>query len=78
MLHLDFDCSNATAVPGMTAGASSSMDKKKSSVWNDTETTISVNWSGGGEIKVSTINLPCVLRALFNILTICVCTGPCN
>ena len=29
------------------------MDKKKSSTWADTETTISVNWSGGGEIKVS-------------------------
>ena len=54
MLYLDFHCSNATAVPGMTAGASSSLDKKKSSVWNDTETTISVNWSGGGEIKAST------------------------
>ncbi|MCJ1401703.1 hypothetical protein MMC11_004920 [Xylographa trunciseda] len=39
------------AAPGLTAGASSSVDKKKTSVWNDTETTISVNWSGGGEIK---------------------------
>ncbi|MCJ1288836.1 hypothetical protein MMC34_000366 [Xylographa carneopallida] len=39
------------AAPGLTAGASSSVDKKKTRVWNDTETTISVNWSGGGEIK---------------------------
>ncbi|MCJ1319163.1 hypothetical protein MMC15_004496 [Xylographa vitiligo] len=39
------------AAPGLTAGASSSVDKKKTSVWNDTETTISVNWSGGGDIK---------------------------
>ncbi|MCJ1394266.1 hypothetical protein MMC18_007144 [Xylographa bjoerkii] len=39
------------AAPGLTAGASTSVDKKKTSVWNDTETTISVNWSGGGEIK---------------------------
>jgi len=27
------------------------MDKHKSDVWDDTETTISVNWAGGGNIK---------------------------
>ena len=70
MLYLEFDCSNATAVSGMTAGASSSLDKKKSSVWNDTETTISVNWSEGGEIKVNKkFFLSIVPRALSNILT---------
>jgi hypothetical protein len=40
------------AVPGLSVGASFGVDKKKSEVWDETETTISVNWSGGGEIKV--------------------------
>lgn len=39
------------AVPGLSVGTKNDLDKHKSSVWDDTETTISVNWSGGGEIK---------------------------
>ncbi|KAK4690509.1 hypothetical protein P7C71_g6298, partial [Lecanoromycetidae sp. Uapishka_2] len=39
------------AAPGLSVGASSALDKHKSDVWDDTETTISVNWAGGGNIK---------------------------
>lgn len=39
------------AAPGLSVGASSAMDKHKSDVWDDTETTISVTWAGGGNIK---------------------------
>ena len=39
------------AAPGLSVGAKSSLDKSKSDVWDDTETTISVNWAGGGELK---------------------------
>ena len=39
-------------VPGLSVEAKAALDKNKSNVWKDTETTISVNWSGGGEIKV--------------------------
>lgn len=39
------------AVPGLSIGTKNNLDKHKSSVWDDTETTISVNWSGGGEVK---------------------------
>jgi hypothetical protein len=39
------------AVPGLSVGTKNSMDKHKSDVWDDTETTISVNWAGGGNIK---------------------------
>ena len=39
------------AAPGLTVGTKAEMAKTKSDAWNDTETTISVNWSGGGMIK---------------------------
>ena len=39
------------AVPGMEVGASSKMERAKSDVWEDTETTISVSWAGGGDLK---------------------------
>lgn len=39
------------AAPGLEVGASSGLNKHKSDVWDDTETTISVNWAGGGNIK---------------------------
>ena len=39
------------AVPGLSVAAKGAIDRSKSNVWDDTETTISVNWSGGGEIK---------------------------
>ena len=39
------------AAPGLSVGASSALDKRNSDVWDDTETTISVNWAGGGNIK---------------------------
>ena len=32
-------------------GTSNKLSKEKSDVWDDTETTISVNWAGGGTIK---------------------------
>lgn len=37
--------------PGLSMGAKASLDKGKSDVWKDTETTITVNWSGGGLVK---------------------------
>ena len=39
------------AVPGLSVGAHTDLEKKHAAVWKDTETTISVNWSGGGELK---------------------------
>ena len=39
------------AAPGLSVGTSNAVDKHKSDVWDDTETTISVNWAGGGDIK---------------------------
>ncbi|MCJ1354801.1 MAG: hypothetical protein MMC33_004791 [Icmadophila ericetorum] len=39
------------AASGLTADAQASLDKTKSHAWKDTETTITVNWSGGGFIK---------------------------
>ena len=39
------------AVPGLSVGTKNTIDKHKSDVWDDTETTISVNWAGGGNIK---------------------------
>ena len=39
------------AVPGLSVGAKNDLEKKHSALWKDTETTISVNWSGGGELK---------------------------
>ncbi|KAM0796836.1 hypothetical protein BDR22DRAFT_498294 [Usnea florida] len=39
------------AAPGLSAGTKNSLDKSKNDVWDDTETTISVNWAGGGDLK---------------------------
>ncbi len=39
------------AAPGLSVGTKNSVDKRKSDVWDDTETTISVNWAGGGDVK---------------------------
>lgn len=39
------------AAPGLSVGTSHAVDRHKSDVWDDTETTISVNWAGGGDIK---------------------------
>ena len=39
------------AAPGLSVGAHEAVDRHKSDVWDDTETTISVNWAGGGDIK---------------------------
>ena len=39
------------AAPGLEVGTKNSFDKSKSDVWDDTETTISVNWAGGGDLK---------------------------
>ena len=39
------------AAPGLSVGTNNAIDKHKSDVWDDTETTISVNWAGGGDIK---------------------------
>ena len=39
------------AAPGLSVGTNNNLDKHKSDVWDDTETTISVNWAGGGELK---------------------------
>lgn len=39
------------AAPGLSVGTKNSIDRHKSDVWDDTETTISVNWAGGGDIK---------------------------
>lgn len=39
------------AAPGLSVGTKDTIDKHKSDVWDDTETTISVNWAGGGNIK---------------------------
>ena len=39
------------AAPGLSVGTKNSLDKSKSDVWDDTETTISVNWAGGGDLK---------------------------
>ena len=39
------------AAPGLSVGTKNSLDRHKSDVWDDTETTISVNWAGGGTIK---------------------------
>ena len=39
------------AAPGLSVGTKNSLDKNKSDVWDDTETTISVNWAGGGDLK---------------------------
>ena len=39
------------AAPGLSVGTKNTLDKHKSDVWDDTETTISVNWAGGGNLK---------------------------
>lgn len=39
------------AVPGLSVGTENSMARSKSDIWDDTETTISVNWAGGGDLK---------------------------
>ena len=39
------------AAPGLSVGTHNAVDRLKSDVWDDTETTISVSWSGGGDIK---------------------------
>lgn len=39
------------AAPGLSVGTKNNFDKSKNDVWDDTETTISVNWAGGGDIK---------------------------
>lgn len=39
------------AAPGLSVGTKNSVDRNKSDVWDDTETTISVNWAGGGDVK---------------------------
>ena len=39
------------AAPGLSVGAGGGLDKQKSDVWDDTETCISVNWAGGGDLK---------------------------
>ena len=39
------------AAPGLSVGTKNTIDKLQSDVWDDTETTISVNWAGGGNIK---------------------------
>ena len=39
------------AAPGLSVGTKNSLDRSKSDVWDDTETTISVNWAGGGDLK---------------------------
>lgn len=39
------------AAPGLSVGTKNSFDKSKNDVWDDTETTISVNWAGGGDLK---------------------------
>lgn len=39
------------AAPGLSVGTKNSVGKHKSDVWDDTDTTISVNWAGGGDIK---------------------------
>ena len=39
------------AAPGLSVGTKNNLDKSKSDVWDDTETTISVNWAGGGDLK---------------------------
>lgn len=39
------------AAPGLSVGTSNAINRHKSDVWDDTETTISVNWAGGGNIK---------------------------
>ena len=39
------------AAPGLSVGTKNALDKHSSDVWDDTETTISVNWAGGGNIK---------------------------
>ena len=36
------------AAPGLSVGTHQAVDRHKSDVWDDTETTISVNWAGGG------------------------------
>lgn len=39
------------AAPGLSVGTNNAISRQKSDVWDDTETTISVNWAGGGNIK---------------------------
>ena len=39
------------AAPGLSVGTKNSLDRSNSDVWDDTETTISVNWAGGGDLK---------------------------
>ena len=39
------------AAPGLEVGTKQALSKHKSDVWDDTETTISVNWAGGGNLK---------------------------
>ena len=49
----------ATLVVGpspVSVDGGASFDKSKKNVLNDTETTISVNWSGGGDIKTPGTN----------------------
>ena len=54
-----------TGIPGLSVGANAGLDKIKADVWKDVEVTISVNWSGGGDIKTPQANwtLPEVIRA---------------
>lgn len=39
------------ATPGLSVGINNSISKTKTDIWDDTETTISVNWAGGGDLK---------------------------
>ncbi|MCJ1311118.1 hypothetical protein MMC25_004788 [Agyrium rufum] len=39
------------AAPGLSVGTKAEFAKDKNDTWKDTETTISVSWSGGGTVK---------------------------
>jgi hypothetical protein len=58
------DLELAVGPPGLSVEAKSDYEKNKSDVWKDTETTVSVNWSGGGNIKDPEANwdLPTVIK----------------
>lgn len=46
----------AVGASPLSVGGAANVDKDKESAWKDTETTISVNWSGGGDIKTPDTN----------------------
>lgn len=49
------------ALPGLSAGTTDKIDKEKADLLKDCEVTISVNWSGGGDLQIESWDLATVI-----------------